>query len=224
MSWIKKINISNIYILLTLIVCAVNVYGQSDSVRIKGHLINSFTKDPIVNFEVILSKKYGTQIKTTTTDKNGNFEFIDLISKSFLLILSDSGFIEKSIYSKDSTSIVNFEIRLRPKNQSHSYHDIDSTIIGSKIKLVLNKFTLDNTDINEIHEPPFISRGFDFELGDSTIVYIFTERFPIFRRNERKWLNQKVIGVGISRVDGTTNYYGDGRPFIIRLSNKYLIE
>lgn len=210
--------------LLSFIIYTTFTFSQSDSVKIRGTVIDSYTRAPIEHFNVVLSKKYGSQLSTIKTDKNGNFEFNELKSEFIYIILSDSGYIRKSISSRDTSSVVNFTVKLRPQNHVHSQIDVDSTLVGSRIKNVLQEFRLEASDINEISEPPGISRGFDFELGDSTIVYIFTERTPYFKRNERKWKNQKIIGVGIARMDGTTSYFGDGRPLIIRLTNKYLIE
>jgi hypothetical protein len=213
-----------IYTLIYFIIFSSGIFSQADSVKIIGRLVDSYSHKPIENFEVILTKKYGTQIKKTKTDKNGKFEFEDFKSESIYIILSDTGYIEKHLFFKDTNSIVNLEFKLRSRKHTLSHYDIDSTMIGSKVKQILKIFSLDITDINEINEPPGISRGFDFELGDSTIVYIFTERTPSFRRDERDWMNQKIIGIGISRIDGLISYYGEGKPLIIGLYNKYLIE
>ncbi|MEN9440117.1 MAG: hypothetical protein RLZ33_193 [Bacteroidota bacterium] len=198
-------------------------FSQTDSVLVKGILTDAISRKPIQNYKVVLTSKYGTHLLNTITDNKGRFEF-NTEKKKYFLELNNQQYIDKSIYITDTNKVIDLEIILRPRNQRLTNLDIDSTVINSKIKAVAKKFTLDLTDLHEITEPPGVLRGFDFELGDSTIIYLFVDRTSSFRQTKRKLYNQKIIGLGISRKNGEINYYGDGRPYIITLHNKYYEE
>ena len=198
-------------------------FSQTDSVLVKGILTDAISRKPIQNYEVVLSSNYGTQLLKTKTDNIGRFE-IKTVKKKFLIELNNQQYIDKSIYITDTNKVIDLEIILRPRNQSLTHFYIDSTVINTKIKSVAKKFTLDLTDLHEIIEPPGALRGFDFELGDSTIIYLFIDRTSSFRHTKRKLYKMRIIGLGISRKDGIINYYGEGRPYIIRLNNKYFEE
>ncbi len=198
-------------------------FSQTDSVLVKGVLTDAISRKPIQNYEVVLSSNYGTQLLKTRTNNNGRFE-LKTIKKKYIIELNSQQYIDKSFYLRETNNVIDLEIILRPRNQSLTYLDIDSTIINSTIKSVAKKFTLDFTDLNEINEPPGALRGFDFELGDSTIIYLFVDRTASYIQTKRKLYKMKIIGLAISRKNGEINYYGEGKPLKVGLYNKYFEE
>lgn len=198
-------------------------YCQTDSVLVKGTLIDAISRKPIKNYKVVLSSKYGNHLLNAVTDNKGRFEFNTEKKKCFLE-LKNQEYIDKSIYITDTNEVIDLEIKLRPRNQSLTYLDIDSTLINSKIRSVAKKFTLDLTDLNMINEPPGALRGFDFELADSTMIYLFVDRTKSYGRKKRQLYKQRIIGIGISRNNGEVYFFGEGKPLKISLKNKYFEE
>jgi hypothetical protein len=197
-------------------------FGQLDSVLIKGVLIDAISKQPIQNYELVLSSNFGTQVQTTKTDNCGRFQ-IKTVNKKYYLELKNPHYIDKSFFLTGTKQTLNLEIALRPRNQGITYLNIDSTLIHSTIKSIAKKFTLDFSDLNQINEPTGIIRGFHFELGDSTIIYLFIERTVYLKQSKSKLFKKRIIGLAISRNNGVTTYYGDGKPYIMKLHNKYFV-
>lgn len=195
-------------------------FGQQDSAVIKGTLKDAISKKPIQKYTVILSSKYGTYLNSTVTDIKGRFEF-KIEKKKFQLEFNNQEYIDKSFFINDTNDVINLNVNLRPRNQTLTYADIDSSVINSKVRTVAKKFTLDLTDLDIISEPPGALRGFEFELPDSSIIYLFIERTGYFRKNKRKLLKQKIIGLGISRNNGEVYFFGEGKPLKVSLNNKY---
>jgi len=199
-------------------------YCQEDSVKIEGRLFDSYSNLPIENYKVVLLKNYGSKVDSIKTDRHGKFNFHFATPDYYYLLFSDDGYIEKTYSSVDTNSIVNVSVKLRPQNRRYTYNDIDSTLIGKKMKTAFKNLSLDITDVNKIYEPPGILRGIDFELGDSTEVYLLTNRTPQRRFNRKEFMKLRIVGVCILKVDGSTNCYGEASPFVIRFENKYFIN
>jgi hypothetical protein len=215
--------IKNLIFCLFFLQIATFSYSQTDSVLIKGILIDAISRKPIQNYKVILSSKYGTHLINDVTDNKGRFEF-KTEKKKYFLELNNQQFIDKSIYITDTNEVIDLEIKLRPRNQNWTYLDIDSTLIKSKIRSIAKKYTIDLTDLNMINEPPGALRGFDFELADSTIIYLFIDRTKSFGRKKRQLYKQKIIGIGVARNNGEVYFFGEGKPLILSLKNKYFEE
>lgn len=52
-------------------------------------------------------------------------------------------------------------------------HPDSSSLIGKKIKVILDNYNLTIEQVNVIQEPPMIFRGINFELSDSSSVFTF---------------------------------------------------
>ncbi len=217
---IKGITLLSICILFTSI-----SFGQSDSILIKGKLIDSYSKKAAPNIEVILYVGYGVNTIITTTNESGEFEIKSIKENAYSINLNHDEYIHKRLYIKDDSETIKLKINIRPKNNSFTYLDVKENLLSKKVKSVFKAFSLQFDDIHVIYEPPFIARGFRFELGDSTLVFIFIDRIGgISNNGEKKLPKQKIIGIGISRVDGTITSAGEGRPYIVRMGNPYFVE
>lgn len=192
-----------------------------DSTNVSGILTDSYNNKPIANLTLIVSYSY-IQKKYIRTNSDGKFKFQVPNNESFSISYEGSEYIEKSIYIPQSKLKDPIQLNLRSTTIFSEISQIDSTLVSQKVSTIMKKYHLDFSDINPIFEPPGICRGFRFQMADSTTINIFIERtFWVFGMKENVVIKEKVIGMAIAKLNGDIETYGEGKPLVYDITNKY---
>lgn len=145
--------------------------------------------------EIYVHYEIDTEPDNFTAIGDGSFEIsIRPNATSFHLVLSNNEYITKTIYDKEIKSTENLIFHLRKRSKSFERKDIDSSIIGVSNKKLLERFKLEESDIQRIYHPIGKTSRFKFELGDGTSVTIMHESILFNKNKLRDWEKLKIIG------------------------------
>lgn len=105
---------------LVFLILAVNLHGQSSG-SFKGQIINSKTNEFISSANIIVE---GTNIGTSS-DREGNFEIMNLTPGRYHILISVVGFNKKRVSVQlPQKSVQNFQIKLVPENRELGNVDV----------------------------------------------------------------------------------------------------
>ena len=210
--------------LLLLFLLPVFGFTQSDSVTIMGKVLNAYTGEPLNNVPVELLLAYGTQADIILSNADGTYQFTSSRHNRYYLLIEEKEYIRKSFAIKDSNDVVEYDLRVRPRTETLSSSAIDSTDLGSFTRKIFKRFSLDERDISIINEPPGKTRGFKFELADSSLVYILIEKAILGREQFKEIKKEKIVAIVIANVDGTHTQYGSWEWFHTSFYNPYVLD
>jgi hypothetical protein len=210
-------------IFFTLIICCTS-YGQSDSIAISGNVTNSISKNSIKGVSVIYVIGYGKDSVITNTDKTGEFQ-ITIPRTKHLNYLSfvHPDYLKKNINLSHLELKKNLNIKIRERKIAKTSTNLDSSLIGKSVSKILKTLELEINDLHIIYEPPGICRGFEIELGDSSFVKLYIERFGGHNpyKGTTKVFRKPMIGYCIASMDGKTVNVGTGIRY--QCFNEYVI-
>ena len=214
---------SKFWLLLSLIFPYAAI-AQSDSVIVTGSVYNSYTGKPENNVPVELLIQYQMSGTTYLSNADGTYTFKAPRSSYYMLLIDGKEYMRKVVSIRDSTDHITREINIRTRSETLQSSTVDSTLIGKTIRRILNDYTLEESDISIISEPPGKIRGFSFELADSALIFILIEKSILGGELFNELKKKKIRGIVIAHPDGTHTTYGSWEWFHTSFYNQYYLD
>jgi hypothetical protein len=153
-------------------------FSQSDSIEVTGTLINSYTNKSLGKQMISFNTdRYGFNSIAIITDEKGVFRFTSPVKEVYSFSLDPRKYVRKrSSFSHEYVLNKQIVIYARPLSDSKLVSDIDTTVIGMKVNLVIKQQKLRDTDIIFIQEPPGKYRGIRFLDNTANEISLYINR------------------------------------------------